>query len=492
MAGFSPDRYRVVDSTRRLLPDAYDANVPTPATTALAHTEPSVFWLDDPAAPDPQPEFSGDHTADLVVVGGGYTGLWAALQAKEDDPTRDVVLLESHTVGWAASGRNGGFCAASLTHGDANGLERFPDEFDTLQAMGADNLDGIEDTLRRHGIDAEFERTGELDFAVAPWMVDELHDLVELISQHGGNLKLLDGEEARALVNSPTYLAAVHDPDGVAMVHPAKLAWGLRQACLDLGVRIHEHSEVVGLDRDGAGMLARTPHGSVRAPKVVIGTNAFTGVLRRLRHYIAPLYDYALVTEPLTAQQLQSIGWEGRQGLADTANQFHYYRLTADNRILWGGYDAVYHYGSKVRPEHDHRPETYSLLADQFFTTFPQLEGLAFTHQWGGAIDACSRFTAFWGQAYRGRVAYVAGYTGLGVGSSRFGARVMLDLVDGLDTERTALQFVRSRPLPFPPEPLRYAGIALTKRAIAKADRNEGRRGPWLRSLDRLGLGFDS
>ena len=130
-----------------------------------------------------------------------------------------------------------------------------------------------------------------------------------------------------------------------------------------------------------------------------------------------------------------------------------------------------------MRAEYDHRPETYALLADQFFTTFPQLEGLAFTHQWGGAIDACSRFTAFWGRAYRGRVAYVAGYTGLGVGSSRFGARVLLDLVDNLQTERTALDLVRSKPLPFPPEPLRYAAIALTKRAIAKADRNNGQRG---------------
>lgn len=463
-----------------------------PALTALAHTEPSVFWLDDPGAPDPVPPLVGDQRADLLVVGGGYTGLWAALQAKEEDPSRDVVLLESRTVGWAASGRNGGFCAASLTHGDANGLDRFPGEFDRLQAMGAENLDGIEDTLRRHRIDAEFERTGELDFAVAPWMVEELRELVATMRDHGSNLNFLAADEARAQVNSPTYLAAMHDPDGVAMVHPAKLAWGLRRACLDLGVRIHEHTEVTGLDRDGLGLRARTSHGSVHAAKVVLGTNVFPGLLRRLRHYIAPVYDYALVTEPLSADQLHSIGWQGRQGLADTANQFHYYRLTADNRILWGGYDAVYHYGSKVRDEYDHRPETYGLLAGQFFDTFPQLEGLSFTHQWGGVIDACSRFTAFWGQAYSGRLAYAAGYTGLGVGSSRFGARVMLDLVDGLETERTALEFVRSKPLPFPPEPLRYAGIMATRWSIARADRNEGRRNLWLRTLDRLGLGFDS
>lgn len=468
-------------------------STPAPRVAAsLAHTERSVFWLDRSDAPEPAPELAGGEVADLVVVGGGYSGLWAALQAKEDDPSRDVVLLESNTVGWAASGRNGGFCAASLTHGDANGLDRFPDEFDRLQAMGAANLDGIEETLRRHQIDAEFERTGELDFAVKPWMVDELRELVDLVNDHGGNLKLLDADEARAQVNSPTYLGAMYDPDGVAMVHPGKLAWGLRQACLDLGVRIHEHSEVTSVERFGPGLRLATEHGSVRAEKALLGTNAFPGVLRRLRHYIAPVYDYVLVTEPLTSEQLASIGWQGRQGLADTANQFHYYRLTADYRILWGGYDAVYHYGSKLKPKYDDRPETYALLAEQFFDTFPQLEGLSFTHQWGGAIDTCSRFTAFWGTAYSGRMAYVAGYTGLGVGSSRFGARVMLDLVDGRENERTALEFVRRKPLPFPPEPIRYAGIMATRWSIARADRNEGRRNLWLRTLDRMGLGFDS
>ncbi|HJR89111.1 MAG TPA: FAD-binding oxidoreductase, partial [Aeromicrobium sp.] len=246
------------------------------------------------------------------------------------------------------------------------------------------------------------------------------------------------------------------------------------------------------IERDGAHLRVRTAHGSVRAPKVVLGTNVFTGLLKRLKHYIAPVYDYVLVTEPLSDEQLRSVGWEGRQGLADTANQFHYYRLTADNRILWGGYDAVYYYGSKVRPEYDHRPATYALLAEQFFATFPQLEGLSFTHRWGGAIDACSRFTSFWGQAYQGRLAYVAGYTGLGVGASRFGARVMLDLVDGVRNERTELEFVRSKPLPFPPEPLRYAAIMATKKSIEQADRNQGRRNLWLRTLDRMGLGFDS
>ena len=180
------------------------------------------------------------------------------------------------------------------------------------------------------------------------------------------------------------------------------------------------------------------------------------------------------------------------QESGDSANQFHYYRLTEDNRILWGGYDAVYHFGRRVQPRHDQRPETFDLLAEHFFETFPQLEGLRFTHHWGGAIDTCTRFSAFFGTAVGGRVAYALGYTGLGVGATRFGARVMLDLLDGRHSEATELEMVRRRPLPFPPEPLAYAGIQLTRWSLARADDSGGRRNLWLRTLDRLGLGFDS
>jgi len=204
------------------------------------------------------------------------------------------------------------------------------------------------------------------------------------------------------------------------------------------------------------------------------------------------VYDYVLMTEPLSTAQLADIGWEGREGIGDAGNQFHYYRLSHDNRILWGGYDAMYYFAGKVAPRYDQRPETFAALADHFFATFPQLDGLRFTHAWGGAIDTCSRFSAFWGKAFDGRVAYVAGYTGLGVGATRFGGQVMLDLLDGVDNERTRLEMVRTKPVPFPPEPFRFAGIELTRRSIAAADRHEGRRNLWLRTLDRVGLGFDS
>lgn len=146
----------------------------------------------------------------------------------------------------------------------------------------------------------------------------------------------------------------------------------------------------------------------------------------------------------------------------------------------------------KLDSEYDHRPETYLKLAEHFFTAFPQLEGLKFSHAWGGAIDTCSRFSAFFGTAHSGKVAYAAGYTGLGVGATRFGADVMLDLLDGLSTERTQLEMVKSKPMPFPPEPFAWTGIALTKWSLARADARGGHRNLWLKTLDRFGLGFDS
>jgi glycine/D-amino acid oxidase-like deaminating enzyme len=173
-------------------------------------------------------------------------------------------------------------------------------------------------------------------------------------------------------------------------------------------------------------------------------------------------------------------------------NRFIYQRMTADNRIVYGGLDAIYHRGGRVQHSFDQCPESHRFLAERFFRTFPQLEGLRFSHRWGGAIDTCSRFAVFFDTTHGGKVAYASGYTGLGVGASRFGARTALDLVDGDHTERTELRLTRKRPMPFPPEPVRSAVIALTQREIARADQKQGRRGLWLRTLDRLGLGFDS
>jgi glycine/D-amino acid oxidase-like deaminating enzyme len=208
---------------------------------------------------------------------------------------------------------------------------------------------------------------------------------------------------------------------------------------------------------------------------------------------VAPVYDYVIVTEPLSAARRRELGWNGGQGIADRGNQFHYYRLTPDGRVLFGGYDAIYHFRNRVDDATlNRRPATFQLLADHLLQTFPALEGVSVTHAWGGPIDTCSRFCVTFGRALGGSAVYAVGYTGLGVAASRFGARTALDLLDGADTERTRLRLVRTRPLPFPPEPARWAVIQATRAALARADAHGGRRGPWLRALDRLGLGFDS
>lgn len=460
---------------------------------SLSDARPAPFWLEDPGKPEPLSALAGDERCDLLVVGGGYSGLWTALLAKERDAARDVVLIEGREAGWAASGRNGGFCAASLTHGLGNGLARWPDELTELEELGGRNLDAIEEAVGRYHIDCDFERTGEIDVATEPHQLAELLETHQQAARFGlTGLELLDASAMRAEVDSPTFLGGLWNRRGVAMLHPAKLAWGLRLACLELGVRIYENTPGLRLATFGPGVAVRTPYGRVLAHRVALGTNVFPSLIRRVRAYTVPVYDYALMTEPLSADRLASVGWKGRQGLGDSANQFHYFRITADNRILWGGYDAVYPFGGKVRAEMDHRPETYLKLASHFFRCFPQLEGLRFSHAWGGAIDTCTRFSAFFGTAHGGKVAYAAGFTGLGVGATRFGADVMLDLLSGERTERTELKMVRSKPLPFPPEPVAWAGIQLTKRAMAKADANGGRRNLWLRTMDRFGLGFDS
>jgi glycine/D-amino acid oxidase-like deaminating enzyme len=468
-------------------PTVYERLAPAPAvvSTALEDVAHECFWLEDAPAP-PRPSLTADHRADLCVVGGGYTGLWTAVRAKQRDPGRRVVLLESNRLGWAASGRNGGFCAASLTHGEENGRARWPEEYDVLARLGRDNLAALADTVREWSMDVDLERTGELDVAVEEHQVDWLR---EAAAGHGR--RFLDRDQVRAEVASPIFLAGCLSEDTV-LLHPAKMVRELARVAEELGVEILEDTEVEGLAAEGDGMEVRTRAGTVHAEQVALGTNVFPALVRRYRSYTVPVYDYAVVTEPLSAQQRAALGWQARRGLADPANHFHYFRLTPDDRILYGGYDAVYHFGKRVDTSYEDRPETHRMLVSHLLTTFPQLEGIRVSHRWAGAINTSTRFSAFFGLAHRGRVAHAAGFTGLGVGATRFAADVMLDLLAGQRTERTELEMVRHKPAPFPPEPVASLGIHATRWSLARADHRQGQRNLWLRTLDRMGLGFDS
>jgi glycine/D-amino acid oxidase-like deaminating enzyme len=461
---------------------------------AIADADTFPYWLDDVDEPDSNPTAVHNEECDLCVVGGGFTGLWTAIIAKQRDIKRDVVLIDAHEIGSGASSRNGGFMDYSLTHGIANAQERFPDEVEILEQLGRENIAEIEKVIREYNIDCDFERNGAIEVA-STWhpenYTDELKEDYSILRDLGHDVVWLDREAMNAEVHSPVFTGGLWAKDTSALVDPARLAWGLKRVAQTLGVRIYEDTRANEISENKSGIEIKTALAKIQAQNVALATNTFKPLLRKMNKYIAPVYDYCLVTEPLTTQQLESIGWRNRQGLADCSNQFHYFRLTADNRILWGGYDAIYYFGGQMDKELESRPESWAMLSSQFFTTFPQLDGVKFSHMWGAPIDTCSRYSVFWGTHYKDRVAYAIGYTGLGVAASRFGGEVMLDLLAGSSTRATQTEFVQTKPRPFPPEPFRFIGIQATKWSLDYEDRT-GKRNLWLRLLDRLGLGFDS
>lgn len=471
----------------------FERRPPPPALVdkALVGSALTPFWLDDLPDPAVYPRLLGtpERRFDLVIVGAGYTGLWSALRAKQRNPGITVAVIEARTVGWAASGRNGGFVDASLTHGYENGHRRWPDDIERLERLGMDNLDGIEETVRSLNLDCDFERNGSIAVAVEPYQAEDLAGTAD-----SPDTWFLDQRAIRHEVNSPTYLAGMWSTRSSALVHPAKLATELARVAADLGVEIFEYTKAVAIERAGAGsnVQLRTTDGSLRGDRIILATNAFPSLLRRYRLHTVPVYDHVLVTEPLTDGQLREIGWKSRQGISDMSNQFHYYRLTPDNRILWGGYDAVYHFGGAIRSRYEDRGVTYRRLAAHFLTTFPQLEDIGFSHRWAGVIDTSTRFCAFFGSARGGRIAYAAGFTGLGVAAARFAADVMLDRFQAAPTERTELEMVSKLPLPFPPEPFAALGIGATRWSLDRADHRDGKRNLFLKALDAAGLGFDS
>ena len=454
---------------------------------------PVSYWLRDPAPPLDGP-LRGDTSTDVLVIGGGFTGLWSAIALTDTDPSLRVVVAEAHSVAFGASGRNGGFCEASLTHGLANGIRHFPDELERLEREGLDNLRGLIDFTRRHGIDCDLEETGTLTLADQPYQVDEFQAWLDEAASYGEHLEFLDREAVQAEIHSPIWQAGLYRPPGRdVLLDPAKLARGVARVAHERGVLIHEGSQVTGLQRVAGGVIATTADGArIRADHVVVATSAYSGWLRRLSPLFVPVYDYVLVSEPLDPTQRAAIGWTHRQGLSDANNQFHYFRLTVDDRILWGGYDAIYHFGSKVGPRLDQRPATFKKLEIQFFRAFPQLQGLQFPYRWGGAIDTTSRFTVTFGQTMGDRVTYALGYTGLGVGASRWAGGVVRDLILRPDSDRLRLRLVQSAPIPFPPEPFRSVAVNTVRHELDRADRNEGRRSVLLQTLDALGIGFDS
>jgi len=454
------------------------------------------LWHDPEIMPAPLAPVASDKTCELLIVGGGFTGLWAAMQAKERKPDADIILIEQSFIGDGASGRCGGFLSTSLAHGETNTEHHFPGEAARLEELGTRNMRELLETLERYNIDARYEKTGEMDVALDACSAEKMQaDYREAVAD-GEDVVLFDRYGVRQLVNSPVFFAGLWHRGGQdGVIDPARLCWGLKDVLVNqLGVRIFEGTRLLGVKPLGkTAMQSRCEGGVIRSDKVLLATNAYTSTIGRIRRSVIPVWDYQIATEPLTDEQLDRIAWgkKSRHALNNYSNMFHYFRLTKDNRITWGGGNAVrYYFNNGIDDRFMEASDCYEQLAREFFETFPQLDDVKFSHKWGGIIATSTRFCMVPGVAYDGRLAWAVGYTGHGVGASRFGARIGIELLGYDPTDVIKMQFVTRKSLPWVPEPFRWFAVRLTQRALVKADRNSGKRGLWLRFLDMLGLGF--
>ena len=452
----------------------------------------ACFWLatrpETPATP-----LHGDRSADYAIVGAGLTGLWTALTLKQLDPSVDVTIFEQGRAAFGASGRNAGMLSETVDHSHALAIQHFGlAEARRLAALGETNIAALYRDLAEWGVECDLEPTGRLMVALTGGQLAECQRTVEVAQGLGiGGFSLLDRAAAEQAVRSPLYRGAVRVAGG-GILNPVKLVDGLATEARRRGVTLAEESPVISVVADGAGAKVITRKGSIRARKVILATSAYTHhLLPSVLTRFIPLYDYVLVSEPLTPAQWESIGWRGREGVTDLRTFFNYYRPTADGRVLWGTSEAAYFGGNRVDPSCDHSETHYQSLRESWRRHFPALADLVWPYQWGGAICSTSRLTPFFGSIAGGRILYGLGYTGHGLGTTRLGGQILAHLALERRSELLDLQLVTRKPFPYPPEPLRELVVSMVTKQLRRVDAGEP-PGVLLRVLDRMGLGFSS
>jgi glycine/D-amino acid oxidase-like deaminating enzyme len=454
--------------------------------------EQSCFWLAT-RTPVPAEPLTGNQEADYAIVGAGFTGLWTALTMKQLDPAAEVVIVEQGTAAYGASGRNAGMLSETVDHGHGLAIQHFGEaEARRLAVLGEANIAGMYQDLARWGIDCDLERTGRLMVALTESHLQECHHTIDVAGRLGlTSFSYLGADELRVEVHSPLYRGGVRVIGG-GILNPVKLVDGLAREARRQGVRIHEQSKVLSVVAEGAGARIRTSAGSVRARKVILATSAYTHhLLPEVLGRFIPLYDYVVVSEPLSQAQWAVLGWRGREGVTDLRTFFNYYRPTADGRVLWGTSEAAYFGGNRVDLSCDHSEPHYQSLKQSWQRHFPELAALRWEYQWGGAICSTTRMTPYFGSARGGRVLYGLGYTGHGVGTTRLGGQILAHLALGRPSDLLDLQLVTRKPFPYPPEPLRSLAVSMVTRGLRRVDAGEP-PSLFLRLLDRLGLGFSS
>lgn len=387
----------------------------------------------------------GDHNADIVIIGGGFTGLSSAYNLSRLLPNKHIVLLEGACCGYGASGRNGGFCDAGISglmqYVESAGPDRGRKAFDaSLYGIAQ-----IKQLIAEHHIQCDFEENGMLEAAMNEVQAEQLAKHRETYKSMGLDVALVQGPELETEIRSPRYVAALKFPYG-GILNPAKLARGMKSVVEQAGVEIRERSVVLRVT-PGKVHEIETEMGSMRAPTLVLGLDGYAPTLGFFRNRVLPLCSYVIATEPLTAAQWASVGWQHRQGIADMRVLFDYQRPTADGRIVIGGSDAPYFAGDSLSSG-NYKP-ALERLTRSFFATFPQLEGVRIDHAWGGTMGFTMDFTPSVGVMGDDKnIFYGVAYNGEGVAFGQTAGRIIAELMAGAQSDLTQL-FVVNHQMPY-------------------------------------------
>lgn len=419
------------------------------------HYTQKSFWLNTYGPYTPNASLQGALTVDVAVIGGGYTGLATAYFLKQAEPTIRVAVLESEVVGYGASGRNGGFAMTLFGLEPAVtaalfGKQRTAEAHHYCERA----VDLVRDLIREHAMQSDFEYTGFLRLATRPGFVKRIqHDLEILTSQGVIGIEWIDQAAARAEINSPIVFGAWREPR-CGILNPAKHVRELKRVAQAAGAQVYEQSPVLEIQRAHKYTL-RTPQGVVTADKIVFATNAYSHLIPAIKRKQVPAFTHMVITEPLTPEQLDSIGWRKRSGLEDSRNLVHYLRLTVDNRIAIGGSDVTLSYGRNM--DRDLNETTFRQLEQDTVTLFPGLHGVKFAFRWGGPVSVPIDMAPAIGSVGDARAWYSLGCVGHGVAPTHLNGQTLADLVLERQTDLTSVWFVRRRTIPWPPEPLRWA-----------------------------------
>ncbi len=411
----------------------------------------------------------GQQRADIAILGGGFAGMATAYNLVRRFPERRIVLLEGACCGYGASGRNGGFADAGMpglsTVYDEAGPEAARAYYDAT-LLG---LEQIREFVDAHGVDCDLEQNGVITMAMEESQVPILEAQQSRYAAMGLEAELLDRSALRRSVSTERFVAGLRDPLH-AILNPAKLARGMKQVLERLGVEIFERSKVMRLE-PGTPVRIATEFGEVEAASAVVTLNGYAPQLGLFRERLIPLCNYVAATEPLSERQLQAIGWSGREGLSDLRLQFMYLRLTADNRIVFGGESSPYFYDSE--PASGRYRPALERLRESLLVTFPQLEGVRFTHGWGGTMGFTLDFMPSIGSLEDSdNVFYAVGFNGEGVVMTQLAGKILARLIAGERDALTRLPIV-GRHMPYlGSEPLRSIGVRLYEWALRSLGSN--------------------